>query len=68
MVDLVARLRSRVDGVVFPDKLAAEAADEIERLREGWRACRESLWATRAENNKLIRKIKESEWEKSSTS
>lgn len=33
-MSIVKRLRSRVDDIVFPDELAGEAADEIERLNK----------------------------------
>ena len=32
-MDIVEKLMSRVDGIVFPDTLAEEAANEIEALR-----------------------------------
>jgi hypothetical protein len=38
--DIVERLLTRVNGIVFPDKLAEEAASEIERLRRQVEASR----------------------------
>lgn len=41
-MDIVERLMSRVNGIIFPDKLAEEAASEIKRLRLQVEACEPS--------------------------
>jgi hypothetical protein len=57
MSDIVQRLRERAYAFKAPDPLLEEAADEIERLRNGAVEIRESFRLTDAEREAIERAI-----------